>query len=158
MTMRALRVLVLLSLLTAAAAAGGVAGCESDAAPTCESGSEDAGTSAEDAGQGTGDGGALYDPVWKQAAPMHAKRGKHAAVKLPDGQVLVVGPPADSGPIAEIYDPKKDAWTDVAPPHNPVTCPPVIVALSDGRALAVFNGFAEVFAPSTKTWSDVTPT
>jgi Galactose oxidase, central domain len=157
MMIRPLRVLVLLSVLTAAVA-GSIAGCESDAASTCESGNEDAGTSGEDAGQDAGDGGALYDPVWKQVAPMHAKRGKHAAVKLPDGLVLVVGPPADSGPIAEVYDAKKDVWTDVAPPNNPLTCPPVMVALSDGRALAVFNGFAEVYTPSTKSWSDVTPT
>ena len=158
MTKRALRVLVLPSILTAAAAVVSSPGCESDAGPTCEGGNEDAGTSGVDAGQGAEDGGALHDPVWKQVAPMHAKRGTHAAVKLPDGLVLVVGPPADGGPIAEVYDPKEDVWTDVAPPNNPMTCPPVMVALSDGRALAVFNGFAEVFTPSTKLWEDVTPT
>lgn len=154
MTKRALRILVLLSFLGSAAVAL-AAGC--GAAPqACEGGSEDAGMGAVGTSD-AGDGGALHDPVWRQVAPMHSKRGEHAAVKIQGGLVLVAGPPAEGGPVAEVYDPKNDVWTDVAPPNNPMTCPPVMIALDDGRALAVFNGFAEVYAPSTKQWKDVTP-
>ncbi len=54
------------------------------------------------------------DPTWAAAATMKEARSVHAAVRLGDGRVLVVGgTKMGDVPIAsaELYDPKADAWS-----------------------------------------------
>lgn len=90
----------------------------------------------------------LYDPVtgaWSDAAPMSRKRAAHAALRLPDGRVLVGG---SSGGRSdknygrpEIYDPLADAWLAVAP--TDLWLYASAVQLPDGRVLFA-GGAAEL--------------
>lgn len=77
----------------------------------------------------------LYDPdkedpqtgekgVWENTDPMNQGRYRHEMVKLPDGRVLVTGPPVlgNLAPVPELYDPKAaegERWTEL--PQPPVT-------------------------------------
>lgn len=119
----------------------------------------------------------LYDPAtnaWTPITPMLASRRTHAAVKLNDGRVMVVGgsscPPGvgstscrEPDPQAEIYDPITGAWipTDPIPLYvGPSMTPPTAV-LADGRVLVVGHdrsswgtSAAAVYDPTSNTWTE----
>lgn len=90
----------------------------------------------------------VYDPVtgaWSDAAPMSRRRAAHAALRLPDGRVLVGG---SSGSRSdrnygrpEVYDPRADAWQAVAP--TDLWLYASAVQLPDGRVLFA-GGAAEL--------------
>jgi hypothetical protein len=111
------------------------------------------------------------------ASAMSIGRAAPLATVLTDGRVLVVGghntDPGFNGSInsAEIYDPASDHWTTVAGPNAVFTnystvFPYQLAALPDGRAVFVNNdplatlytpGGLEMFDPSTRNWTNVTP-
>jgi hypothetical protein len=95
------------------------------------------------------------------AAPMGTARWRFASCTLKDGRVFVAGG-ADGvwRPLssAEIYDPKSDKWTEVAPmPTRRYGC--VAVSLTDERGreiVVVFGGWnssaVEAFDVAAGTW------
>lgn len=116
----------------------------------------------------------LYDPAagaFLGASNLAEARGNHAAARLPDGSVLVVGgaggPAGDSVlPSAEIFEPRHGRWVSVdsmAEPRRGATASP----LEDGRVL-VFGGetasagarrslvTAEIFDRSAGRWTPAT--
>ena len=109
----------------------------------------------------------LYDPAthrFHPAASMHLPRASHAAVRLPDGRVLVAGGWDGSGPTAtaEVYDPRTDAWTRVGD-MTTARASGIAVPLPGGRVLLVGGGqgrlgnlaSVEAFDPATSTFSAV---
>lgn len=113
----------------------------------------------------------LYDPAagaFLGASKLAEARSNHAAARLPDGSVLVVGGAGgrtgDSVlPSAEIFEPRQGRWVSVDPmaePRRGATASP----LEDGRVL-VFGGeaasggarrslvTAEIFDRATGRWS-----
>jgi len=110
---------------------------------------------------------------WRPGKPMTTGRMNHAAAKLPDGKVLVVGGNDKFGPesrplaSAEAYDPGTGAWTQAGQMANPrggdlnfsganiVVSGPKFTAttLGDGRVLVVGGGpdSAEIFTPVRAT-------
>jgi 5'-nucleotidase, C-terminal domain/Galactose oxidase, central domain len=79
----------------------------------------------------------LYDPAsnsWSPTAPMLTRRSEHAAVRLSDGRVLVLGG-AVVGPGAEIYDPRTADWGPGGLSGSWMS--PQALLLDDGRVLAV---------------------
>lgn len=109
----------------------------------------------------------IYDPdarSFRPAASMRVPRASHAAARLPDGRVLVVGGWDGSAPTAkaEVYDPEADRWTAVGSMSTP-RASGIAVPLGDGRVL-VFGGgsgslpdlaSAEAFDPETMAFSPV---
>ena len=93
----------------------------------------------------------------------------HASVGLPDGRVLVIGGYAVgeatrarsvAAPLASVqaYDPRDDAWTDLAPLATP-RARHAAALLPDGR-VAVLGGMhaapvasVEIYDPQTDVWS-----
>ena len=116
----------------------------------------------------------LFDPStgrWTLTGSMHVARQRHAAVRLADGAVLVVGGYASGGgaPVklrsAELYDPSTGAWTEtgqLAAGRGEATA----TLLPDGRVL-VTGGFnssvggsertAEIYDPVKGTWTGAAP-
>ena len=109
----------------------------------------------------------VYDPAtgeWLTVGALRTARRNHAAVRLLDGRVLVVGGThsASFGALAsaEVYEPTTGRWTaveDMAEARND----PAAVLLPDGRVL-VAGGFdvdrhpvrsAEVYEPATGRWT-----
>jgi len=93
-------------------------------------------------------------------AKMAFKREYHAAVRLPDGKVLVAGGLAGGQGTAEIFDPKTGTWTLTAL-HHPHPQGATAVLLNDDRVLLVGGddggGAVEIFDPATLTWTDAAP-
>lgn len=52
---------------------------------------------------------------WGAAPPMQLPRLGHTLSPLLDGRILVVGGQVRPGPAAELYDPRADSWSVVAP-------------------------------------------
>ena len=111
----------------------------------------------------------LYDPqteAWTATAPMSTPRAAHAAVKLKDGRVLVVGGETFGGVFvntAEIFDPQSETWTPAAPMFVPRE-EPIARLLEDGRVLVAggttFGGTtndSELYDPATNTWTATQP-
>lgn len=108
----------------------------------------------------------IYDPSsnrWTTTSPMGTPRYDHAAALLSDGRVLVAGGGVRS---AEIYDPMTGQWSPTAAMGD-VRRGLSATSLQDGRVLIAGGwgctagpgcrdtGFrAEVFSPSTMTWSE----
>ncbi|OJT19119.1 galactose oxidase [Archangium sp. Cb G35] len=109
----------------------------------------------------------VYEPEtgeWYATGAMRTARRNHAAVRLADGRVLVVGGTfsASFGSLAsaEVYEPGTGRWTavrDMGEARND----PAAVLLADGRVL-VAGGFdvdrhpvrsAELFDPATGEWT-----
>jgi hypothetical protein len=82
-------------------------------------------------------------PAWARTADMHYPRVNVNAVLLPDGTIFVVGgqragkwntdPQAVLEP--EVYDPRDDTWTVMAPMEFPRQYHSIAVLLPDGRVL-----------------------
>ena len=100
---------------------------------------------------------------FEATSPMNLPRKGHAAVRLSDGRVLVVGGEDDEGGLAssEIYDPGSSTWSltgDMIEPRSFARA----VTLDDGRVLVVGGGpgdrsvvhsTAEIYDPATGKWS-----
>jgi len=105
-------------------------------------------------------------PSWTPAAPLGTARAGHAAVLLPDGQVLVVGGDSAGGAAAsaERYDPATDRWAPAASLGGAFGSP-VAAPLADGRVLLV-GAVGEIgtpaagalYTPATDTWTPAAPT
>src|SRR6185369_6149669 len=90
----------------------------------------------------------LFDPssrLWSSTGGLHHARTGHVAVILGDGRVLVIGgsvvtaqPVAEPVRTPEVFDPKANAWTDIATPPVPVVLD--AIRLADGRVLAMGFG------------------
>lgn len=93
----------------------------------------------------------LYDPLagtWSATGAMQAARGRHAAVLLGDGRVLVVGGQVSSEP-AELYDPATGAWDVAAGAESWMV--PTAILLSPGRVLVADGlGSLELYDPSAQ--------
>lgn len=79
---------------------------------------------------------------WAPTKVMLAKRKAHAALKLADSRVLVVGGTADPKKTAELYDATKEEWTPLDVPDNVVIpaatdCRPALTQLDNGTVLVV---------------------
>src|SRR5215510_3925399 len=81
----------------------------------------------------------LYDPAtgqWSETCSPITPRYNHAALRLANGKVLIVG--GIGGPIsptnAEIYDPDTGVWTTAGNPGD-IFLAPKAALLTDGRAL-----------------------
>ncbi|HVZ11604.1 MAG TPA: kelch repeat-containing protein [Patescibacteria group bacterium] len=100
-----------------------------------------------------------YDPItntWADKAQMSTTRVSPIAVLLNDGKVLVAG--GNSTKSADIYDPAMDQWdTHVQDMHytrshfGGVLLPNGKVFVAGGSGTG--PGTAEIFDPSSKTWS-----
>jgi galactose oxidase len=94
---------------------------------------------------------------WNQIAPMTFSRRQHNATILPDGTVLVTGGTRGTGPtnsdqsfnnldpgqpvhIPELWDPKTENWTSLAPEQTDRCYHGVAVLLLDGRVLSSGGG------------------
>ena len=93
---------------------------------------------------------------------MHTPRSYHAAVRLLDGRVLVVGGsgpgkgPADlaSGlTSAELYDPDSGTWSATGNTAKPLLNRHTATLLRDGKVLVVVQDGAEVYDPESGTWT-----
>jgi len=94
-------------------------------------------------------------PAWAVAAPMKFARRQHNATILPDGTVLVTGGTKGGGfddltigsPIhaAELWDPSKGTWTQMASESVDRCYHSTAVLLPDGR---VFSGGGGEYAPT----------
>ena len=93
---------------------------------------------------------------------MITARYGHAAVKLNDGRVLVIGGRGiHNNPLnqAEIYNPLHNSWTAV-PNMSILRGSPAAALLQDGRVLVVDNYYQstwspEIYNPATNSWSTV---
>ncbi|MEH2574713.1 galactose oxidase-like domain-containing protein [Bradyrhizobium sp. AZCC 1708] len=82
-------------------------------------------------------------PAWTRTADMHYPRVNVNAVLLPDGTIFVVGGQragkwnADPQAVleSELYDPRNDTWTPMAPMEHPRQYHSIAVLLPDGRVL-----------------------
>jgi hypothetical protein len=103
-------------------------------------------------------------PAWTTIAPMAFARTFHSMVSLPDGNVLVVGGGGTNqqtntvaGPLRpELWNPTTQAWTTLAPMHNPRMYHSTAVLLPDATVLVAGGGKlspaidypnAEIFSP-----------
>jgi N-acetylneuraminic acid mutarotase len=88
---------------------------------------------------------------------MSSSRASHAAVKLTDGTVLVVGGKGKKL-TTEIYDPTADTWTKVGVTEIPHSDAEAIV-LTDGTVLLTggvgHRIAAEIYDPATGEWSRI---
>jgi Galactose oxidase, central domain/Kelch motif len=106
----------------------------------------------------------LYDPpsaTWIPGGTLNQPRGLHAAVRLPDGRVLVAGG-AEYTSSAEVYDPATNRWTptgSMSVDRYDYTA----TLLRDGRVLVV-GGYSlssvgrstvlsELYDPATGRWT-----
>lgn len=93
-------------------------------------------------------------------AKMTVKRAFHAAVRLGDGKVLVMGGVGGAAGTAEVFDPNLGTWT-LTTLHHPHPQGAAAVVLADGRALLIGAddgaGAVEIFDPQSLTWSDAAP-
>ncbi|ABF92907.1 kelch domain protein [Myxococcus xanthus DK 1622] len=105
---------------------------------------------------------------WRETGALRTRRRNHAAVRLTDGRVLVMG--GSNGLAmgaladAEVYAPDTGTWTEVRP-MGVARNDPAAVLLADGRVL-VAGGTdvdqrplrsAELFDPATGMWSAASP-
>lgn len=109
----------------------------------------------------------IYSPAtdtWTVMAPMKHKRNAHAAHRLKDGRVVVLG--GNVGPqqgelTTEIYDPVADIWTERAPDTKTRVWPRSTL-LPNGKILVVDTkvslgpnneGDAELYDPDLDQWT-----
>ncbi len=83
-------------------------------------------------------------PTWRMVPPMNFVRRQHNATLLPDGSVLVTGghsgrgldDPSQPRRETELWDPRTEAWTQLAPMGAYRGYHSVAVLLPDGRVLS----------------------
>ena len=102
------------------------------------------------------------DFAWKGAGSLAAPRTGAASAVLNDGRVLLVGgrslAPAKDTPVVDVYDPTTQSWADATQLPEPRSGASA-VTLRDGRVLVLggsdeaLQHRAELFAPSTGTWT-----
>jgi Galactose oxidase, central domain len=98
---------------------------------------------------------------WTITGALHSPHSGHAAVRLTDGRVLVVGAYRGDHPEdAEIYDPGSRSWTATGSLNGAGRGQPTATLLADGRVLVVgdYNDVAnakvaEVYDPATGKWT-----
>lgn len=127
------------------------------------------GTNAANIGGGPQAQAVVYDPAtdrWSSAGRLANTRVRHAAVRLADGRVLVMGGMDESQrpgvllDTAELFDPATNAWTTtgalaVARWYH------AAAMLGDGRVVVAGGGsenwampeFAEMYDPATGRWN-----
>ena len=111
------------------------------------------------------EGSQLFDPdsgTWAATESMIARPGLMgrrfgAAVRLPDGSVLMAGGGTDNQYLdtAELYDPDAGSWTAIANMHSPKAGPRATL-LRDGNVLVIGRSSstsAEVYDPAAGTWT-----
>jgi|GEM_PF-1726126 len=110
----------------------------------------------------------LYDPVlnsWTATLfPMGTPRSNHAAVRLSDGRVLVVGGMTIARAIlntAEVYDPGQNKWSGW-PSMLCARAGLQAVLLKDGQRVLVVSWVSasgattsEIYDPTTNSWGDL---
>ena len=111
----------------------------------------------------------LFNPatkVWTEAAPLLQKRAYHAAVRLQNGKVFVVG--GTNGKVAvtstEIYDPATNQWSAAAPTSVP-RAGHTVTLLPSGKVLVTGGEMqgqigaktVEIYDPVAGSWSIVAP-
>ncbi len=110
-------------------------------------------------------------PTWQPAGRLTTGRESHAAIALPNGQVLVIGGRSFDRALATVerYDPATGRWDPVAP-MGTARVGHTATLLADGRVL-VSGGddlstsypgkpplaSAEVYDPATDRWMDTAP-
>jgi hypothetical protein len=100
-----------------------------------------------------------FGGTWAPAAPMAAARYGHAAVRLDDGRVLVVGGmDATTANLAsaEIYDPTTNVWTG-APDMGAARALPSAVPIGGGRILVVGGTSADAEIFDGAAWTAAAP-
>lgn len=112
----------------------------------------------------------IYDPesgTWRETTPMKTARRSCGAVLLHDGRVLVIGGAAGGKNAnrqldsVEVFDPKTEAWTSIAPLRE-ARWGPTADVLRDGRVLVTGGAIgpigarrsAELFDPERGSWTD----
>jgi hypothetical protein len=101
----------------------------------------------------------VTDPagVWIPTGTMGSPRADHAAIRLLDGRVLVVGGGSESDMSAELYDPATGTWSPTGSLLRPYAGSPATL-LADGRVLVsdvvddATTG-AELYDPASGTWA-----
>jgi hypothetical protein len=112
----------------------------------------------------------IYDPrtgAWRETAPMQTARRGHVAAVLKDGRVLVAGGSSGHFKVnrqlsaAEVFDPKTEKWTAVAPLNEArwgatesLLCSGQVLVAGGAIAPRGARSSAELFNPETGTWSD----
>ena len=97
--------------------------------------------------------------VWVATGSMGTPRHGHAAIRLADGRVLVVGGKAeyDFEPSdltsAELYDPGSGTWSAAGTTAKPLQARHAATLLRDGKVLVADSDGAEVFDPETRAWT-----
>ncbi|MFT3840517.1 MAG: kelch repeat-containing protein [Myxococcaceae bacterium] len=115
----------------------------------------------------------LWDPAKKRFKPcavLHTGRAGHTATLLDDGRVLVAGGTSAEGDrylalsSVELYDPKKDTWTEAAPMaqarnwHAAAKLPDGRVVVAGGaREQRSHLDSVEAYDPKTNKWSPLPP-
>ena len=112
------------------------------------------------------EGSELYDPddgTWTATPSVGTQRHSHAAILLPDGDVLVAGghsPGDDPAVTAELYDPETGSWTSIAS-MNAAREAIEAFPRPDGKVLVVGGPYkggalsADLYDPVTGTWAAV---
>ncbi|KAF0815420.1 N-acetylneuraminate epimerase [Andreprevotia sp. IGB-42] len=107
----------------------------------------------------------IFDGTSETFAPtgsLAQARASHAAVRLADGRVLVIGGRSTTSPYkglatAEVYNPATGSWS-LAGTMNTARSEPVAVLLPTGKVLVIGGDSAvkstELFDPETGTFSD----
>ncbi len=104
----------------------------------------------------------VYDTVnrkWREAAPLPAPRGGHAAVVL-DGKIHVLGGGNSQSTIADhdVFDPAKNTWTRATPLPRAEGSPAGVAF--EGKLYAIGGrsgpsdfGFVDIYDAATNQWS-----
>ena len=99
----------------------------------------------------------IYDPdadTWSAAAAMGTAVNNHAAVRMPDGKVMVTGGYAASGAVAltAIYDPDLNSWSAAAP-MNTARAMHSAFLLPNGEVVVVNGADIESYDPTGNHWT-----
>src|SRR5690349_12239820 len=94
--------------------------------------------------------------VWIRTGPMGTPRHGHAAVRLLDGRVLVVGGEGASEKSAEVYDPATGTWSATENVPKPLFGNAAVL-LRDGRVVVAGLESAQVYDPASGTWTATGP-